>query len=131
MSKNTDNFDILLEKSDDPMEILTAMKKRFNIPNVEQKKKSVSRRKIHENAETQTQLSNEQLSNEFISTWIFNESPDLKNAPPDLEISDSVEYYVQDDPKLGRGIDDGSFPDDPVLRVLRRKLRRLENQQTQ
>lgn len=131
MSKNTDNFDILLEKSDDPMEILTAMKKHFNIPNVEPKKKSVSRRKMHENIETQTQLSNDQLSNEFVSTWIFNESPNLESPPPNLEISESVDHYIQDNPKLGRGVDDGSFPDDPILRVLRRKLTRLENQQSQ
>lgn len=130
MSK-TDNFDALLEKSDDPLEIMNAMKKRFNIPSVEQKKKTVSRRKYHENVETQTQLSNEQLTNEFVSNWIFNESPDITDPPPNLEICDSFDYYVQDDPKLGRGVDDGSFPDDPVLRVLRRKLCRLENQQNQ
>ena len=82
-----DNLDNLLEKSDDPIEIMNAMKKRFNIPNVEQKKKIVHRRKLHENVETQTQLSNEQLLNQFVSTWIFNESPNLDNPPPNLEVS--------------------------------------------
>ncbi|OHT06892.1 hypothetical protein TRFO_24996 [Tritrichomonas foetus] len=100
---------------------------KFNIPKEQKPPKVVQHKSNYRDSkETQTELSNDQLATECISNWIFGQSPDLHEIPAELSITETNDFEIPDDPKIGHGVDDGSFIADPVLRVLRKRFRELE-----
>ena len=121
-----DQIDQILDQSTDAMEIMNSITKRLNIPTHSKQQKTYLHQKYHETKEVQTELSNDQMATEFIPNWIFGESPDLHEIPPDLEIEPSHDFSLPEDIKKNRGVDDGSFLQDPILKELRRRLLTLE-----
>mgnify|MGYP001059391352 CR=1 FL=1 len=54
------------------------------------------------------------VSQIFKQNAVINKFIDLVNFLPDFEIFDTFECHIQDDPKLGKKIDDGSSTNDPI-----------------
>ncbi|OHS95221.1 hypothetical protein TRFO_02188 [Tritrichomonas foetus] len=121
------SIDKLLDESCDATEIMNSIMQKFNIPKEQKAPKVVPHKsKYRDSKDTQTELSNDQLATECISNWIFGQSPDLHELPADLSISESSSHEIHEDPKIGHGVDDGSFLSDPVLRILRKRLHEIE-----
>ena len=117
-SDTTDGGDISIDK-------LLKMAKIENY----QGKSSASRgtkrqRKTVKEAETQTEIEVANLADECVKNWLFISAPEAI-PQPELEISEMTESNVYSDDKYSIA-DDGSFQDDPIMRLWRTKIAKIK-----
>jgi hypothetical protein len=64
------------------------------------------------------------LCEHSVSAWLFGPPPGVRDFPGAVALSEPRAVEVPDDSRLSKlGVDDGTFPSDPVLLLLRRRLR--------
>lgn len=62
-----------------------------------------------------------------VNRWLFGEAPELHRIPSELSLARFENANIlPNQAEKPKGCDDGSFPSDPVLKVLRSKLYLLE-----
>jgi hypothetical protein len=126
MTKRTRTKDLgqLIKNSDDPATILGQIYRRFDLP--EDPGPRPSKRHSRERrttAEVQTDDLTV-LCEHSLSTWLFGPAPEAREKLGALALSDPLGSEVLEDPRFSKGgLDDGTFPSDPVLMALRRRLR--------
>jgi hypothetical protein len=122
--KRTKDITQLIKNSDDPVTILGQIYRRFDLPEDYEsrppKRRSADRRI---SAEVQTDDLG-MLCERSISSWLFGPAPEAREEIGPLRISNPNMSEVPEDPRFVKGgLDDGTFPSDPILMSLRRKLR--------
>jgi hypothetical protein len=122
--KRTKEIGELIKKSDDPAAILGQIYRRFDLPEDDgprpAKRRSTARRRCVE-----VQVDDLGLQCECaVSNWLFGPGPEARERLGPLSVSGFVGLEVSDDGRFPKGgIDDGTFPSDPILMGLRRRLR--------
>jgi hypothetical protein len=124
--KKTHDIGELLQTSDDPAQILDQIRSRFGLSE-DHRPRPTKRRSDQRRSSVDTQTDDlDFLSERTVSKWLFGPVPDAREVPGHLEIAPSAIHEVPEDGGLPkRGVDDGSFPSDPLLLILRRRLREL------
>lgn len=129
MTAPQDDLDILLSHSDNTELIMQTIKKKYSSSNLQTKpKKKESKREV---SKPQNPFPIEQITKNFVSNWIFHESPDVAYHPQEKTIEESFEFSIPEDTRQIQTIDTGLFPNDPVLKALRSKLRIIESRRDQ
>jgi len=122
MKKNT--IDEELEMEDDPIKLLSKLCGSLDIglENVLAKPVTQKKRNRIKNQSTQVDMINDNIPEECVSRWLFTTSPSIKPEKPSLKQSEtsSLNYPKNDTVE----IDDGSYPNDPILKILRERLRK-------
>jgi hypothetical protein len=115
----------LLYKSRNPNRIMDQFSKELGLGQDWARPLKKNRRREARNMETQTDEV-DHTAQTSASAWLFRSSPRLDRIEPELDIGDLVAW---DRPPnryfAGQGVDDGSYPSDPVLQFLRRRARTL------
>jgi hypothetical protein len=117
----------LIEQSSDPEVILAQMRRDFgDIGLSSSPRAKVGRRREERkfvSVDTMTD-DTEYVVEKSVSKWIFGESPEVRKVTPELGVSESETFELPEIGSFsGKSLDDGSFRGDPVLKVLRARLR--------
>ena len=118
----------LIETSDDPNAIIGQLWKQFDLKEIDAKPAT---RRARRRAESRTQSCEtmtddiDYMAHVSVSKWVFGPSPEAREKVPDLEIEDAGSFEIHETKSGSGDIDDGSFPQDPVLQMLRAKLREV------
>lgn len=126
MSRRTKDISSLIETSDDPTAIIGQLCKQFDLKDVEVKPSRRPRRKVETKSQCAETMTDDidYMSHVSVSKWIFGTAPEARELPPALEIEENQAHDFPETKNNG-DIDDGSFPNDPILQLLRARLQNV------
>ena len=124
MTKRTKNLETLLKSEDNPQTILNAMLKDFDLPTIESKSPTRAKKQKFMSVGTQTEV--QINTKEYVSKWLFGPSPSFHPIPADFTY-ENFDIISKEPPSNSTltNFDDGSYPNDPVLKQLRKQLKLL------
>ena len=85
---------------------------------------STRHRKTVKNEETQTEVETSNLADECVKNWLFIPAPEVIPQPK-LEVSEPTDVNKFSNDKYSM-VDDGCFPDDPIMKLWRTKIAKLK-----
>lgn len=116
----------ILEKSTNSDEVLACVMSALENPQYKFQNKQLNHKHEHRKERKKKDVLDDTkpIVKECVSKWLFKESSDVKK-PVTLYTSEAI---IEEKPEVKeKGFkDDGSFPDDPVLKILRKKLSKYD-----
>ena len=126
-------FEDPIETEENPDEMLKKIynklginKKNFNNNNNNNLNLNLNKKRNRvTNISIQTNLIEENSYKEIVSNWIFKINPNIENIEKELHLSNDISFNFPEINNNNNFYDDNFFLNDPILKFLREKLKKL------